>query len=119
MKKDEEWVIRVQQLTAEIQANANDSHAKAEEKREILQAQARRYPLAEIARLVGISRERISMIVNRAGTGPTRPHHTVRLGDRVAVLEAHNAGEALADIAARFRVTPRAVAKHVKESTTA
>lgn len=60
-----DWVIKVQQLTAEIQANANDSKAKADEKRDILMAQARRMPMTEIGRLIGVSRERVSMILNR------------------------------------------------------
>lgn len=116
---------QVKQLTADIERNAQDSKEKAKQKQEILRAQARRYPLVEIARLIGVSRERVSMITNRTPGSAKRPHHTVRLAERTAVLEAYQAGESITDIAKRFQVTPKAVERHcvgvsdVEEKTTA
>lgn len=70
---NQDWVEEVKQLTADIERNAQDSKEKADRKQEILRAQAKRYPLAEIGRLIGVSRERVSIIANRGKHPKPRP----------------------------------------------
>lgn len=59
----QDWVEQVKELTRAIEQNAEDSKRKAELKQQILREKAKTMKKAEIGRLIGVTRERVSAIV--------------------------------------------------------
>lgn len=76
------WAIRVRQLTDEI----NQTHVKAAEKKMLLQqAYDSGLSLAEIARMIGVSRERVSILLGR----PVRRARAKKRRTPVTVVANH------------------------------
>lgn len=58
------WVTKVRELTAQIEEHARRSHELALEKKAVLQEQSDTgMRLSDIARAIGVSRERVSIIL--------------------------------------------------------